>query len=265
MIAPRAAIFLVAGQGSRMGALTAHYPKCLLPVGQLAVLDTLLPQALKTGEREIVLVTGYQAEAVQAWLNRFYPDAGITLVHNADYAQDVNILSVEKGVNALRFPERGYSIIETDILIDPRAWPQIHHAESSSTSFWLTHGRYSAGLTGGIVEVVDDALTIDRISYQPLYDEAFEGWFKMVGMLSVAPDEVAADRRLRRQALKQGCNQYYMAPWMAHRQALPCVALDISRRFARAFNTPADYQHAVDDYKKLLSCTEELAHANRVC
>lgn len=261
MTVKRAAIFLAAGQGKRMGPLTAHYPKCLLPVGEQTVLDMLLPWA-DNGEREVIVVTGHQADVVEAWIDAHYPDVEIRIVHNDDYAIDVNILSVEKAVNALRYPQQGYTIIETDLLLDPRAWQTIHQAESGFRSFWLTHGRYNPMLTGGIVKAINGTSEISAIDYVPQYNPAFNGWAKMVGMLSVGPDEVEADRKLRREALCHGYNQYYMVPWIQHRRQLPCIAVDISTYFARSFNSQAEYQLAVNDYQRLVQIREITENGN---
>ncbi len=251
MSVKRAAIFLVAGQGKRMAGLTAAFPKCLLSVGDVTVIDMLLQPMLQDENREIVIVTGYQSSAVEAWLKTRYPAFQLRFVHNSEYLSDVNILSVELGVNALTFPERGYTIIETDVLLDPRVWPIIHQAENTRQSFWLTHGRYSPSLTGGIVEVTGLSGEIGRIAYAPNYDAMFNGWYKMVGMLSVGPYQVSADRMLRAQALCAGYGQYYMVPWITHRAQLPCVAVDISGYYGRSFNSPQEYQLAVDDYQQI--------------
>lgn len=258
MSSKRAAILLVAGQGTRMGHLTLNYPKCLLPVGEITVLDTLLTELLKCGEREIVLVTGHQSSVVERWIKDNYADANIKLAHNDNYKNDVNILSVEKGVSALNHPESGYTIIETDVLLDPRVWPRLMQAEMGSDSFWLTHGYYNSCLTGGIVEASKAGPAIKKIAYVPDYDSAFDGWMKMVGLLSVSPEQVENDRRLRQTFLQQSTQQYYMAPWIVHRSCLPCRAVDITDLFARSFNEEVDYRQAVADYHLLLENFEAL-------
>lgn len=258
MSSKRAAILLVAGQGTRMGRLTINYPKCLLPVGEITVLDTLLTELLKCGEREIVLVTGHQSSVIESWIEENYAEANIKLAHNNNYKNDVNILSVEKGVSALNNPEYGYTIIETDVLLDPRVWPLLAQAEMGSESFWLTHGYYSPCLTGGIVEASKAEPTVKNIAYVPHYDSAFDGWMKMVGLLSVSPEQVDNDRRLRQIFLQKSTQQYYMAPWIVHRSSLPCRAVDITDFFARSFNEEADYRQAVEEYILLLENFEAL-------
>lgn len=60
-------ILLSAGQGSRLLPLTTDTPKCLLPVGPHSVLHRQLDAFEATEEvDEIIVVTGFQAEKVEA-------------------------------------------------------------------------------------------------------------------------------------------------------------------------------------------------------
>lgn len=245
---PRAAIFLAAGQGSRLRPLTEGRPKCLLPVGDETILDTLLPAMLGEPEREIVVVGGYCAGRLRRHLDARYPEGRVRLAVNEDFANDVNILSLDIGVDALLEPERGYTVIETDLLLEPGCWRDIHAAERTDASFWVTSGRYNPALTGGIVHAPAPDAGIEAIAYVPAYDAAYEGWHKMVGMLSVAPAQVEGDRRHRKAALRRSARQYYMAPWIEHPQDLACRAVDLGDRYARSFNTVDEYERACHEY-----------------
>lgn len=55
------AVILSAGRGSRMGALTADRPKCLLEVGGRTLLDMQVAALRRAGVDEIGIVTGWQA------------------------------------------------------------------------------------------------------------------------------------------------------------------------------------------------------------
>ena len=60
-------VILVGGLGTRLGPLTAAYPKPLLPVAKQPFLDTLLWHASRFGFENVLLLAGYQAEAVAAY------------------------------------------------------------------------------------------------------------------------------------------------------------------------------------------------------
>jgi UDP-N-acetylglucosamine diphosphorylase / glucose-1-phosphate thymidylyltransferase / UDP-N-acetylgalactosamine diphosphorylase / glucosamine-1-phosphate N-acetyltransferase / galactosamine-1-phosphate N-acetyltransferase len=60
------ALILAAGRGARLGALTAHRPKPMLPLGGKPMLERIMTGiAQETGIVEFVLVTGYCADVIE--------------------------------------------------------------------------------------------------------------------------------------------------------------------------------------------------------
>ncbi len=239
-------VLLSAGSGSRMGPLTSQRPKSLLEVGNKTVLDWMLDAIIARTDGEIVVVTGFQAEAVEQHLAKRYGER-VKTVRNPRYEDDVNILSVEIGVAALSQPELGYLIAETDLLLDVTAWDKLFLAAKTSDSYWVCKGQYHKGLTGGIVKA-DLNGNILAVEYQPDYKEYYNGWAKMVGLLLVGPREVHADRLFRQHAISQTTRQYYLVPWHQHLQQLPCRVLDLVDGFAASFNTEADFYAAMQTF-----------------
>jgi len=85
------AIILSAGQGRRLLPLTEDCPKCLLPVGDRAVLHWQLDALAQAGCREIVVVVGFGADKVEAAIAE-RPDAGrIRTLYNPFYALSNNL------------------------------------------------------------------------------------------------------------------------------------------------------------------------------
>lgn len=66
----RQAIILSAGQGSRLGQLTHDRPKCLIEFGGRSLLDRQLDVAAACRIEQVVVVTGFRDEAVEAALER---------------------------------------------------------------------------------------------------------------------------------------------------------------------------------------------------
>lgn len=243
---PGALVLLAAGSGQRMLPLTAAVPKALLPVGDRSVLDWMIDAALARTAAEIVIVTGFAADTVEAHIAKRYGQR-VRFARNARYAEDTNILSVETGVAALTDPARGYLVCETDLLLDDAAWDALFAQLSPQRSQWICRGRYGPALTGGTVHAGADG-RIDAIAYRPVHDAACDGWDKMLGMLWVAPDAVEADRRLRQAAIEVSIAQYYLTPWQHHLAALPCAPLRVEAGFAATFNTPAEFGRAARDF-----------------
>lgn len=236
---------LCAGRGSRMGAMTQAHPKCLLPVGEKRVLDLMLDELLPYTKGEIVVVTGFAAESVERHLASY--GGRVRCVFNSDFERDVNVLSVDIGLGALHHPERGYLIVETDLLLDASAWSRIRAALRTPDSFWVCRGRYGPDLTGGIVRADDNGF-IDRVDYQPKYDQAYDGWHKMVGLLAVGAGQVEEDRRQRRAVIGESIAEYYLVPWKRGISSLPCRVLSVDGCFAASFNTAAEFDAVVRAY-----------------
>lgn len=240
---PRALVLLAAGQGSRLRPLTDTTPKSMLDIGGKTILETILDPLLDGPRREIVIVTGFESQKLSDFVQATYPSYDIRAVLNERYAVDTNILSTQVGVDALRSPDRGYFIIETDIIAPAHVWSSIIEQEDCLGSFWVTRDRYNRDLTGGIVDV-NGAGNVTCIRYEPKYDTRFEGWPKMLGVLSVGPNEVSEDRRARAALAAQSFSQYYMQPWIENASELPCDAFDLGSEFAMSFNTQDAFETA---------------------
>ena len=62
------AVILAAGLGTRLAPLTNDRPKCLVPVLGRAILDRMIERLGQAGIRDVIVVTGYFADAVKAHL-----------------------------------------------------------------------------------------------------------------------------------------------------------------------------------------------------
>lgn len=253
-LGPRGIVLLAAGRGERMRPLTEHHPKALLALPDepdRTVLDAQLQAVLARSDAEVVVVTGFAAPQVDAHLRTRYAAWGdrIRTAHNPEWAEDVNIGSVARGVAALRAPREGYLIIETDLLLDGTAWDALFAGlRRSRDSHWICRGVYGPQRTGGVVHAGADGW-IDVVDYRPRHDPACDGWPKMLGMLAVGPREVEADIALRAAAMRRGLRQYYLSPWTDGLDRLRARVLPLDAGFAATFNTPAEFDAAVDAWR----------------
>ncbi|WP_392958413.1 NTP transferase domain-containing protein [Streptomyces sp. LN245] len=81
---PPQVVVLVSGLGTRMGALSAHTPKVLLPVGGRPFLARLLDHHARQGVREVHLCLGHLADQVL----RFLADHGTAGIHVTSTVED---------------------------------------------------------------------------------------------------------------------------------------------------------------------------------
>lgn len=250
MLAPKGVVLLAAGSGSRLYPLTNGCHKSLLPVAGQPVLKWIIDSVLAAGVEDVVVVTGHRHSDIVAFVSRQYAGS-VRCVINERYKEDVNILSVDLGVNHLNDPSAGYMIVETDLVIEPRGWDMLLDITDRSRSFWATRGKYSASLTGGALHADADGRVIDLV-YQPQYDPACEGWLKLLGILYVGSAQVVADRSIRRVAMNKTITQYYMMPWVESLAQLPCVVRDLGDVYAVSYNDMAAYRSADEEYTRIL-------------
>jgi NDP-sugar pyrophosphorylase family protein len=62
------AVLLVGGKGSRLAPFTATFPKPLMPLGEIPILEVLMRQLLRSGVTRVTLSLGHLGELVQAYL-----------------------------------------------------------------------------------------------------------------------------------------------------------------------------------------------------
>jgi len=244
------AILLAAGSGSRLAPLTDACHKSLLPIAGKPALQMIVDAVLAAGAIDVVVVTGHRHADIEAFMHRNYGST-VRCVLNERYKQDVNILSVDLGVDALSDPALGYIIIETDLVMEPRGWNQALDVRDSSQSFWVTRGRYSAVLTGGALSA-DASNRVEEIVYRPQYDPACEGWEKLLGILYVGSSTVPQDRKIRKIAMRESIAQYYMMPWVRNIDRLPCFSRDLGEIYAVSYNDVSAYRLADEEYARIL-------------
>jgi dTDP-glucose pyrophosphorylase len=81
----RKAVILAAGRGSRLGDLTAHYPKALIEVGDRPIIVHILDGLLEAGIDDVTIVTGHAGDILQREIgNGGQSGIAIRYVHQAE-------------------------------------------------------------------------------------------------------------------------------------------------------------------------------------
>ena len=88
------AIILSAGQGSRLGQLTAERPKCLIEFNGRSLLDRQLDTLSACGIDEVVVVTGFRDDQIEASLARRAGGPRVRTVFNPFYQVADNLGSL---------------------------------------------------------------------------------------------------------------------------------------------------------------------------
>ena len=106
---PSHAIILAAGNGSRMGALTADRPKAMLDVAGSTLIDYQLDALAECGIHDVTVVVGYKQERLRQHLGTL-----ATYVENARYRDTNSVYSLWLARHVLR---RGAIVMNSDVLV----------------------------------------------------------------------------------------------------------------------------------------------------
>src|SRR5215469_1048546 len=109
-------LILAAGNGSRIATLSGASPKPLVPLFGVPILEHIILSARAAGIEKFVIVVGYRADAICAWLaDHPFEDVSITLVENPDYRK-ANGVSALAAREYLRNP---FLLLMADHIFEP--------------------------------------------------------------------------------------------------------------------------------------------------
>lgn len=109
-------LILAAGNGSRIATLSGTSPKPLVSLLGVPILEHIILSARAAGIEKFVIVVGYRADAIRAWLaNHPFEDVSITLVENPDYRK-ANGVSALAAKEYLRNP---FLLLMADHIFEP--------------------------------------------------------------------------------------------------------------------------------------------------
>ena len=70
MIDRKVAVVLAGGKGTRLAPFTAVFPKPLVPVGEIPIVEILTRQLFRAGFKELVLSVGHLAQLIRAYFHQ---------------------------------------------------------------------------------------------------------------------------------------------------------------------------------------------------
>ncbi|MGZ4163027.1 MAG: aminotransferase class V-fold PLP-dependent enzyme [Tumebacillaceae bacterium] len=79
------AVLLAAGDGERLAPITQTLPKALLPIGSETILSRQIRQLTAVGVTEVIVVIGYEGEAIREYLAASNHPCNFKFVENNDY------------------------------------------------------------------------------------------------------------------------------------------------------------------------------------
>ena len=75
------AVILAGGKGTRLGPYTVTFPKPLVPVADMPILEIVIRQLKASGFRRITMAVGYLAELLMAYFDNGVNGGSILTIH----------------------------------------------------------------------------------------------------------------------------------------------------------------------------------------
>ncbi|GAA0469723.1 sugar phosphate nucleotidyltransferase [Halococcus dombrowskii] len=123
-------VLLAAGEGTRMRPLTAHTPKPMLPVADRPLCAHTADAAIAAGTDELILVVGYEADAVREYFGEEY--RGIPV----KYAMQDQQLGTAHAVRAAReHLDDDFAVLYGDDLYDPGSVQELFENAPGITAY----------------------------------------------------------------------------------------------------------------------------------
>jgi NDP-sugar pyrophosphorylase family protein len=177
------AVLLAAGRGSRLAPLTDDRPKCMVEVAGRAIVDDLVDGIAATGVRELVVVTGYRADALRAHLGRARRGIRIRYVDNPAWATTNNICSLDLARPHVRAP---FMLLESDVHVEPSVVAAVAVPDRMAVAAYtpvMTGTGVRVGVDGRVREMIlgahrgdtrGVAKTVNFTSFSPAVWAAYE-------------------------------------------------------------------------------------------
>ena len=111
----RTALLLAAGLGSRLAPLTDAAPKCLVAMSGVPILERLVRALDANGFERLVIVTGYKAETLHAYLGERFGGIAVEYIVSPLFETTNNIYSLWL---ARRLIDEPFLLVESDVVFD---------------------------------------------------------------------------------------------------------------------------------------------------
>ena len=119
------AVILAAGKGTRLGSMTADFPKCLIPVNGKPIMQYQLESIEECGISECLIVVGFKAEKVERHFGSQFRNTKLIYIKNDWFEETNNIYSLWLARHHLL---EDIILLEGDVLFEPHLLEEIQRS-----------------------------------------------------------------------------------------------------------------------------------------
>lgn len=141
------AIILAGGKGTRLAPYTALFPKPLMPLGDMPILEIIIRQLEKYGFTDIVLTVGHLAELIQAFFNH-----GKKFGVKISYIREDKPLGTVGSVALIDNLDADFLVVDGDILTDLSFSSLLSFHKNNHSLITIAANKREMKINYGIVE-----------------------------------------------------------------------------------------------------------------
>lgn len=200
------AIMLAAGMGRRMGKYTKEYTKCMVTVGRKSLLERAIEALEYSGISKLVMVIGYEAEALRKYIDSKKFNIQIEYVYNYEYATTNNIYSLFLAREYLK--KEDTILLESDLVYDKEIVKRLVGSKEQNLA---VVAKYEQWMDGTVVTIDKDRNITDFIDKEHFRYEDADQYYKTVNIYKFSKEfsENQYIPFLEAYLTAYGVNQYY--------------------------------------------------------
>lgn len=204
MQSPVKAIILSAGQGKRLSPLTDTRPKCLVDLSGRSVLEWQIRHLHRAGVTEVVVVTGFAADLVEAELAKLnLPGITLRTLFNPFYSVSDNLASVWMARGEM---QGSFLLLNGDTLFEPAIAERLLSAPSAPIT--VTIDRKDGGYDSDDMKVRTEGDALREIGKTITTYDA-----ESIGFLRFEPEGAALFTDIVERSLRtpEGLRRWYLS------------------------------------------------------
>jgi NDP-sugar pyrophosphorylase family protein len=234
MECPRAFV-LAGGRGTRLAPYTTAFPKPLVPVGGMPIIEIVLRQLRWYGVREVVLSVGYLAELIEAYFSTRRPIPGLHI----SYLHESKPLGTAGALGLLDKTDENLLVVNGDVLTTMDFGKMIEFHLERKPALTIGVHRKSVKIDLGVLQVDPSSSVIGYDEKPSLHYLCSMGiyLYSRAALDAIEPGERLDFPDLVLRMLERG------QPALAYQSG--CYWLDIGRH--------DDYERATEEFARMRS------------
>lgn len=152
-------VILAGGKGTRLRPFTVTFPKPLVPIGDMPILELILRQLHRSGVRDVTLTLGHLSELIQAFISQHVrhvlPDLRISCVTEPEPTGTAGSLTLVPGL------DETFLVMNGDLLTNLNFRALVDHHRASRAELTIASHTKRVEIDLGVLELDGEGRLVD--------------------------------------------------------------------------------------------------------